>query len=160
MGIDEMCSYTFDLFPSRAHPTDRSHCTDRWHGLVATSGHWQGQRPRLYVHNLVVYAKQPLGGPEAVLEYLGRYTHRVAIANERIVGIDGNDVQLRVSADRATGRKQVVRLPGASSSVAFCSTCCRQASSASVTMGCSLRRGRKRGWLLPERRSTCRHRSL
>jgi hypothetical protein len=34
----------------------------------------------------VVYAKQPLGGPAQVLEYLGRYTHRVAISNERIVG--------------------------------------------------------------------------
>ena len=33
----------------------------------------------------VVYAKAPFGGPEQVLEYLGRYTHRVAIANSRLV---------------------------------------------------------------------------
>ena len=39
-------------------------------------------------HDWVVYAKQPLGGPAQVLEYLARYTHRVAISNERIVGMD------------------------------------------------------------------------
>ncbi|MGA8391574.1 MAG: transposase zinc-binding domain-containing protein, partial [Burkholderiaceae bacterium] len=41
---------------------------------------WQRLKQRLYAHDWVVYAKQPLGGPEAVLEYLGRYTHRVAIS--------------------------------------------------------------------------------
>src|SRR5690242_5215145 len=35
----------------------------------------------------VVYAKRPFGGPEQVLEYLGRYTHRVAIANSRLVSL-------------------------------------------------------------------------
>ncbi|MBK8892525.1 MAG: transposase [Propionivibrio sp.] len=66
----------------------------------------------LYAHDWVVYAKQPLGGPEAVLDYLGRYTHRVAISNERIVGIDGNDVLFRVRADRSTGKKRTIHLPG------------------------------------------------
>jgi hypothetical protein len=61
----------------------------------------------------VVYAKQPLGGPEAVLDYLGRYTHRVAISNERIVGIEGNDVLFRVRADPASGKKRTLRVPGA-----------------------------------------------
>ena len=51
---------------------------------------WQRLRQRLYVHEGVVYAKPPLGGPEAVLETLGRYTHRVAVSNERILGIEGN----------------------------------------------------------------------
>ena len=59
-----------------------------------------------------VYAKQPLGGPEAVLEYLGRYTHRVAVSNERILGIDGNDVLLRVRADPTSGKKRTLRVPG------------------------------------------------
>ena len=36
----------------------------------------------------VVYAKRPFGGPEAVLAYLSRYTHRVAIANSRLVALD------------------------------------------------------------------------
>ena len=60
----------------------------------------------------VVYAKQPLGGPAQVLEYLGRYTHRVAISNERIIGIDDEHVAFRVRADPASGTKRTVRLPG------------------------------------------------
>jgi hypothetical protein len=40
----------------------------------------------------VVYAKPPFGGPEAVLAYLSRYTHRVAISNSRIVSADANTV--------------------------------------------------------------------
>jgi len=38
------------------------------------------------------YSKQPFGGPEQVLEYLGRYTHRVAITNNRIKSIEGGEV--------------------------------------------------------------------
>jgi hypothetical protein len=40
----------------------------------------------------IAYSKQPFGGPEQVLEYLGRYTHRVAITNNRIVSVDGGTV--------------------------------------------------------------------
>ncbi|MEF8713978.1 MAG: transposase [Accumulibacter sp.] len=56
-----------------------------------------------------------MGGLEAVLEYLGRYTHRVAVSNERILGIDGNDgndVLLRVRADPTSGKKRTLRAPG------------------------------------------------
>jgi hypothetical protein len=41
----------------------------------------------------ITYAKQPFGGPEQVLEYLGRYTHRVAITNNRIIAIDNGTVR-------------------------------------------------------------------
>lgn len=71
---------------------------------------WRDLIARLYAHDWVVYAKQPLAGPEQVLEYLGRYTHRVAISNERIVGIDEAEVALRVRADATTGKKRTVRL--------------------------------------------------
>lgn len=40
----------------------------------------------------IVYSKKPFSGPEQVLTYLGRYTHRIAIANHRIMAIDGNRV--------------------------------------------------------------------
>ncbi len=79
---------------------------------LAAPADWQRLKRRLYVHDWVVYAKQPLGGPEAVLEYLSRYTHRVAISNERIRGIDGNDVLLRVRADAQSGKKRTLRIPG------------------------------------------------
>ena len=52
----------------------------------------------------VVYAKRPFAGPEAVLAYLSRYTHRVAIANSRLVAIDEHDVAFRWKDYRAKGR--------------------------------------------------------
>ena len=45
----------------------------------------------LYRHDWVVYAKRPFGGPQHVLQYLARYTHRVAISNHRLIDfVDGN----------------------------------------------------------------------
>ena len=43
----------------------------------------------------VVYAKPPFAGPEAVLAYLSRYTHRVAISNRRLIAFDENGVTFR-----------------------------------------------------------------
>ncbi|HXZ25674.1 MAG TPA: IS91 family transposase, partial [Nitrospiria bacterium] len=43
----------------------------------------------------VVYAKRPFGGPDAVLAYLSRYTHRIAIANSRLVAFDGERVTFK-----------------------------------------------------------------
>ena len=52
----------------------------------------------------VVYAKPPFGGPEAVLAYLARYTHRVAIANSRLIAVDATSVTFRWKDYRAEGR--------------------------------------------------------
>ena len=52
----------------------------------------------------VVYAKRPFGGPQAVLAYLSRYTHRVAIANSRLVACDRSGVTFRWKDYRAEGR--------------------------------------------------------
>lgn len=49
----------------------------------------------LYHRKWITYCKRPFGGPEQVLEYLGRYTHRVAISNERIVKMDDGTVTFR-----------------------------------------------------------------
>lgn len=46
----------------------------------------------LYKHNWVVYAKRPFTGPESVVEYLGRYTHKIAISNHRIQNIEDGKV--------------------------------------------------------------------
>lgn len=46
----------------------------------------------LYRKSWVVYAKRPFGGPEAVFAYLGRYTHRVAISNQRLIAFDDGRV--------------------------------------------------------------------
>ena len=45
--------------------------------------------------NWVVYAKQPFGGPEAVLAYLSRYTHRIAISNHRLITADADVVAFK-----------------------------------------------------------------
>ena len=52
----------------------------------------------------VVYAKRPFAGPAAVLAYLSRYTHRVAISNRRLVALDGRGVTFRWKDYRAKGR--------------------------------------------------------
>jgi hypothetical protein len=52
----------------------------------------------------VVYAKRPFAGPEVVLEYLSRYTHRVAIANSRLLAMDGNGVTFKWKDYREAGR--------------------------------------------------------
>lgn len=46
----------------------------------------------LYKHNWVVYAKRPFAGPQSVLEYLGRYTHKIAISNHRITAHEAGRV--------------------------------------------------------------------
>jgi hypothetical protein len=55
----------------------------------------------------VVYAKQPFGGPQQVLDYLGRYTHRVAIANHRLVSVSDQQVRFRYK-DYARGNARKV----------------------------------------------------
>jgi hypothetical protein len=52
----------------------------------------------------VVYAKRPFAGPEAVLAYLSRYTHRVAISNSRLLSLDERGVTFRWKDYRAQGR--------------------------------------------------------
>lgn len=49
----------------------------------------------LYAHEWVVYAKPPFGGPQRVLKYLARYTHRVAISNHRLVKLEEGRVTFR-----------------------------------------------------------------
>jgi hypothetical protein len=51
----------------------------------------------------VVYAKRPFGGPGAVLAYLSRYTHRIAIANSRLIAFDGERVTFKWKEYRAKG---------------------------------------------------------
>jgi Putative transposase len=66
---------------------------------------------KLRAKDWVVYAKPPFGGPEQVLAYLGRYTHRIAISNERLLDGENGEVRFRYR-DYAHGNKvKVMRLP-------------------------------------------------
>jgi len=60
---------------------------------------------RLHRHDWVVYAKPAFGGPMQVLRYLGRYTHRVAISNHRLLALERERVTFRWK-DYARGGKQ------------------------------------------------------
>src|SRR3954451_20647510 len=57
-------------------------------GFLAEPGEYNRRLADNARTELVVYAKPPFGGPEQVLKYLARYTHRVAIGNKRLVGLD------------------------------------------------------------------------
>ena len=54
-----------------------------------------------------VYAKRPFAGPEAVLAYLARYTHRVAISNSRLIALDGKGVTFNWKDYRIQGRDRL-----------------------------------------------------
>jgi len=58
----------------------------------------------------VVYAKPPFGGPQQVLDYLGRYTHRVAIANHRLVALDEGTVSFHWRDYRHHHKRKVMTL--------------------------------------------------
>ena len=62
------------IFPGKTEP-------------LGTSKGFKDLKNQLWAKNWVVYSKAPFAGPEQVLDYLGRYTHRVAISNHRIVEV-------------------------------------------------------------------------
>ncbi|MBT8207295.1 MAG: IS91 family transposase [Acidimicrobiia bacterium] len=66
-------------------------------------------RRQLYEKEWVVYAKRPFGGADQVFRYLGRYTHRVAIANSRLVSMDDGHVRFRYK-NYATDAHKVMTL--------------------------------------------------
>jgi len=73
----------------------------------------------LYKTPWVVYAKEPFAGPEQVIEYLGRYTHRVAINNHRLLAINEYGVRFRYR-DYRDNRQKVMTLKGAEFLRRFC----------------------------------------
>jgi hypothetical protein len=58
----------------------------------------------------VVYSKPPFGGPEHVLKYLARYTHRVAISNGRLLSLENGQVRFRWRDSRHNNRSSVMKL--------------------------------------------------
>jgi len=64
----------------------------------------------LFKKEWVVYAKRPFGSPSSVVEYLGRYTHKIAISNHRILRIDNETVTLSYKDYRSEGQKKTMTL--------------------------------------------------
>ena len=67
----------------------------------------------LFTKNWVVYAKRPFGGPARVIEYLGRYTHKVAISNSRIKEVSLTDVSFTYKDYKASGTTKIMTLSNA-----------------------------------------------
>ena len=75
------------------------------HARLAKRGAFAAYLAPLRKIKWVVYAKPPFGGPEAVLAYLSRYTHRVAIANSRLIALDDSGVTFKWKDYRAPKAK-------------------------------------------------------
>jgi hypothetical protein len=65
---------------------------------------------QLYKKNWVTYCKEPFGGPEHVLRYLSRYTHRVAISNQRIIKIEDGKVTFKWRDNRDHNKTKLMTL--------------------------------------------------
>src|SRR5712671_5606498 len=65
----------------------------------------------LFRKDWMVYSKRPFGGPEYVLQYLGRYTHRVAISNHRLVSLANGQVTFRWRDSAHNNEQKLLTLP-------------------------------------------------
>ena len=74
----------------------------------------------LHAKDWVVYAKRPFAGPQQVLDYLGRYTHRVAISNSRLLGCEQGQVRFRYHDYARGNRHKVMKLPATEFLRRFC----------------------------------------
>jgi hypothetical protein len=66
----------------------------------------------VFQHDWVVYSKPPFGGPDHVLQYLARYTHRVAISNHRILSVTESEVRFRWKDYANHSKKRTMTLTG------------------------------------------------
>ncbi len=64
-------------------------------------------------HSWRVYSKKPFGGPEEVVRYIGRYTHRVAISNYRLISIEGGSVTFRYKDYKDKSQIKIMKLSAA-----------------------------------------------
>lgn len=65
---------------------------------------------QLFSREWVVYAKRPFGGPQQVIEYLGRYTHKIAISNHRLQSVDDANTTFSYKDYGSNGFKKVMKL--------------------------------------------------
>jgi hypothetical protein len=71
---------------------------------------WDRLVAKLYKTDWVLYCKPPFGGPQNVIDYLGRYTHRVAISNNRILSDRNGQISFKWKDYRDGGRQKIMTL--------------------------------------------------
>ncbi len=100
-------AYTFFLTPSllAAHQAGRLSFFGE-HAPLAACKAFAAYLSPLRKIEWVVYSKRPFGGPEAVLAYLSRYTHRVAISNSRLISVNDAGVTFKWKDYRAKQRER------------------------------------------------------
>jgi len=94
----------------RLHRRKQLHCAGPA-AILANPKQFAALLRRLHRQDWVVYAKPAFGGPEQVLRYLGRYTHRVAISNHRLLTFDGECVTFRWKDYAHGGKQRKMTLP-------------------------------------------------
>ena len=65
---------------------------------------------KLFAKHWVIYCEQPFHGPKQVIEYLGRYTHKIAISNSRIMSVKNGQVIFRAKDYKQKGKKVILQL--------------------------------------------------
>jgi hypothetical protein len=80
--------------------------------LLKLKGNFKRLLNDLYAKDWVVYAKKPFRSAKHIINYLGRYTHRVAISNQRLLNITNNDVSFTWKDYRDRSRQKVMTLSG------------------------------------------------
>ena len=107
----------------------------------------------------VVSAKRPFAGPEQILDYLDRYTHRIAISNQRLCGLNDGAVRFCYTNYRsnATSRHKTMTLAAAGFTRRMLPQCSRLASTASATTVSSPTVPGSRNWPSAGGRSARRH---
>src|SRR5699024_964741 len=101
------------LFPVKAmSKVYRGKFMERFRHFMAEKGMeiTPDMHQQLYAKDWVVFAKKPFGGAKQVIEYLGRYTHKVAISNHRLKRIDNGKVTFSYKDYRQGGKKKVMTL--------------------------------------------------
>jgi len=94
----------------------------------------------------VVYAKPPFAGPEKVLDYVGRYTHRVAISNNRLLDIEDGQVSFRYKDYKDRSQQKTMSLSAEEFIVASSSMFCHVGFIVSVTSASSAIAIAKKNW--------------
>jgi hypothetical protein len=84
------------------------------------AGQPQGLLEALYQKDWVIYAKKPFGGAQQVINYIGRYSHKVAITNQRLLGIDAQNVQFTYKDYAQKGQTKVMELSAVEFLRRFC----------------------------------------
>jgi hypothetical protein len=77
-------------------------------------------RQKRYQQDWIVYAKAPFSGPKTVVEYLGRYTHKAAISNHRLINLDDGKVTFRYKDYRQDAKQKTMALDGVEFLRRFC----------------------------------------